>query len=347
MIEQFGVTPDGATVDRYTLENGHGLRAQILTYGCVLQTLEVPDRHGERANIVLGCSTLDDYLTKSRFFGAVVGRYGNRIAGGSFQLDGQEHRLPRNNGPNSLHGGEQGFDKKIWQVTSANATSLTLAYVSADGEEGYPGTLRAEVSYSLNGDALHIGYRATTDRPTVVNLTNHSYFNLAGEDSGDVYDQLLTLDADRYTPVDENQIPTGELAPVDGTPFDFRKPQPIGARIREAHPQLLIGGGYDHNFVFNGSRDAEPAPAARAEDPASGRVMEVLTTQPGVQFYSGNFLTGSIVGTSGRTYRQGAGFCLETQHFPDSPNQPAFPSTVLRPGEVHESATVFRFPSAE
>ncbi|GAA4135322.1 aldose epimerase family protein [Actinomadura keratinilytica] len=335
--ERFGVLPDGTPVHRYTLTSG-ALRVRVLTYGCVVQTLEAPDRDGVPANVVLGCATLDDYVTRSRYFGAVVGRYGNRIAGGRFRLDGREYTLPRNNGANSLHGGEQGFDKRVWDVADAGDGSIVLTYVSPDGEQGYPGTLRATVAYTVTDDALRIDYRATTDRPTVVNLTNHSYFNLAGEGSGTVYGQRLAIDADRYLPVDANQIPLGEPAPVAGTPFDFTKPQPIGARIRETHPQLLVGKGYDHTFVLNGGEVA-----ARAEDPRSGRVLEVLTSEPGVQFYSGNFLDGSHIGTGGLAYRQGDAFCLETQHFPDSPNQPSFPSTVLRPGEEYRSTTTFRF----
>ncbi|GAA4097662.1 aldose epimerase family protein [Actinomadura miaoliensis] len=335
--ERFGVLPGGTPVHRYTLTGG-ALRVRVLTYGCVVQTLEAPDRDGAPANVVLGCATLDDYVTRSRYFGAVVGRYGNRIAGGRFRLDGREHTLPRNNGANSLHGGEEGFDKRVWDVAEADDSSITLTYVSPDGEQGYPGTLRATVTYTVTDDALRVGYHATTDRPTVVNLTNHSYFNLAGEGSGTVYDHRLVIDADRYLPVDGDQIPLGEPAPVAGTPFDFTKPQPIGARIRETHPQLLVGKGYDHTFVLNGGEVA-----ARAEDPRSGRVLEVLTSEPGVQFYSGNFLDGSHIGTSGLAYRQGDAFCLETQHFPDSPNQPSFPSTVLRPGEEYRSTTTFRF----
>ncbi|GLW64096.1 aldose 1-epimerase [Actinomadura rubrobrunea] len=335
--ESFGALPDGTPVRRYTL-TGSAIRVRVLTYGCAVQTLEVPDRDGVFGNVVLGCATLDGYLARRRFFGAVVGRYGNRIAGGRFRLDGQEYRLPRNNGDNSLHGGEEGFDRRVWDVAEADDRSLTLTYVSPDGEQGYPGTLRATVTYTVTDDALRVDYRATTDRPTVVNLTNHSYFNLGGEGSGTVYGHRLTIDADRYLPVDDRQIPLGEQAPVAGTPFDFTEPRPIGARIRDPHPQLLVGRGYDHTFVLNGAEVA-----ARAEDPRSGRVLEVLTSEPGVQFYSGNFLDGSDVGTGGLAYRQGDAFCLETQHFPDSPNQPDFPSTVLRPGEEYRSTTTYRF----
>jgi aldose 1-epimerase len=343
-MEEFGVTPEGTRVARHVLDNGRGLRARVLTYGGVLQTLELPDRHGRPANVVLGCASLDDYVGKSRYFGAIIGRYGNRIAGGRFRIGGTEYRLPRNNGPHSLHGGERGFDKRVWAVTAAGDQDLSLAYVSADGEEGYPGTLHATVTYTLtDDDALRIDYRATTDRPTVVNLTNHSYFNLAGEGSGDVYGHLLTLNAGRYTPVGPGLIPTGELAPVAGTPFDFTRPHPIGERIGDRDPQLLMGLGYDHNFVLDQESPGRLGLAARVEEPASGRVMEVLTTEPGVQFYSGNMLDGSVTGPAGRPYGRGAGLCLETQHFPDSPNQPHFPSVVLRPGEDYTSTTVYRF----
>ena len=341
--EQFGLLSDGTAVERYTLQRGD-LRVRILTYGCVLQTIEIPGRDGRLGNIALGCATLQDYETKSRFFGAVVGRYGNRIAGGRFELDGTSYQLPRNNGDNSLHGGGHGFDKQVWDAVARGEHTLELSYVSADGEAGYPGTLRATVTYTLTDQALHIGYRATTDRPTVVNLTNHSYFNLAGEGGGDVYDHVVTLKAGRYLPVDAGQIPLRSgPAPVEGTPFDFTKPQPIGTRLREPHPQLEIGSGYDHTFVLADAPHPEPALAARVEEPNSGRVLEVLSTEPGVQFYTGNFLDGTIPGTSGRTYGAGAGFCLETQHFPDSPNRPEFPTTVLRPGQERTSSTILRF----
>jgi aldose 1-epimerase len=347
-IEEFGVTSDGMKVARYTLDNGRGLRARILTYGGAVQTLEVPDRDGRPGNVVLGCASLADYITMSKYFGAIVGRYANRIAGGRFRLDGTEYRLPRNDGGNSLHGGERGFDRRVWEVTAADARELALSYISADGEEGYPGTLRVSVTYTVTDDdaaggALRIDYRATTDRPTVVNLTNHTYLNLAGEGSGPIYDHVLTLHADRYTPVGPGQIPTGELAPVAGTPLDFTRPQPIGARIHDGHPQLLAGLGYDHNYVLDRTAPGALEPAARVEHPPSGRVLEVLTTEPGVQFYSGNVLDGSSVGTGGGTYRQGEGLCLETQHFPDSPNQPDFPSTALYPGQEYGSTTIYRF----
>jgi aldose 1-epimerase len=341
--EEFGTLSDGTAVERYTLERD-ALRVRILTYGCVLQTIEIPDRDGRLGNIALGCGNLPDYETKSRFFGAVVGRYGNRIAGGRFELDGVTYDLMRNNGDNSLHGGPNGFDKQVWDAVALDDHTLALSYVSADGEAGYPGTLHATVTYRLTDDALEIGYRAATDRPTVVNLTNHSYFNLAGESHGDVHGHIATLAADRYLPVDAAQIPLPSApAPVAGTPFDFTSPHRIGDRLAEPHPQLEIGSGFDHTFVLADAPRPEPVFAARVEDPESGRVLELLTTEPGVQFYTGNFLDGTIPGTSGETYGAGAGFCLETQHFPDSPNRPDFPATVLRPGEEYASRTTLRF----
>ncbi|MEU9830550.1 aldose epimerase family protein [Streptosporangium sp. NPDC048047] len=314
----FGTTPDGEEVWRHTLENGR-MRASVLTYGAVLQSLEVSG-----VDVVLGCDTLDDYLTRSRYFGAVVGRYGNRIAGGRFTLDGVTHRLPVNNGPNSLHGGPAGFSQRVWRATEVSPEAVTLTYVSPDGEEGYPGTLTVSVTYTLTGDAIRLDYRATTDAPTVLNLTNHSYFNLAG--GGDVLDHVVRIDAARYLPVDDTQIPTGELAPVAGTPFDLTAPRRIGDRVDDP----ALGGGYDHCYVLDGGIEVT--------DPASGLTMEVTTTEPGVQFYTGNLLDG--VATA---YGRHAGLCLETQHFPDSPNQEHFPSTVLRPGEEFASTTVYRF----
>ena len=346
--EPFGEI-DGRPVARWTLRNANGIEVAILTLGGIVQSLVAPDRAGKLANVVLGFPDLDGYATNEPYFGCIAGRSANRIAHGRFVLDGQEYRLARNNGGHHLHGGERGFDKHVWDAAplpTADGPGLRLSRTSPAGEEGYPGTLAVEVTYTLNAaNALTIAYRATTDAPTPVNLTNHSYFNLAGEGAGSIEAHELTLNASRYTPVDAGLIPTGELAPVAGTPFDFRTPHLIGARLREAHPQLLIGQGYDHNFVIDrpDADDGSLALAARVHDPASGRTLTIETTEPGVQFYSGNFLTATLVGPSGRVYRQGDGFALETQHFPDSPNQPAFPSTILRPGQEYRSTTVYTF----
>ncbi|WP_312876545.1 aldose epimerase family protein [Streptomyces bohaiensis] len=334
--EAFGVDSGGNAVHCHTLA-APGVRARVLTYGCVLQSLEVPDLGGTFGNVVIGLDTMEDYLTRSRYFGAVVGRYGNRIAGGSFTLDGREHHLPRNNGDASLHGGPGGFSNRVWTVESAGPAALTLTRVSEDGEEGYPGRLTARVTYTLSGgpegSEVRIDYHAVTEAPTHVNLTNHSYFNLDG--GPDVLDHELTLDAAHFLPVDEGQIPTGELAPTAGTPFDFTTPRAVGARIRDDHPQVASAGGYDHCMVFS-SPAGELRPVGRLRGPRSGRVMEVLTTEPGVQFYSGNKLADHVWGP-------GSGLCLETQHFPDSPNRPEFPPTVLRPGQEYRSTTVYRF----
>jgi aldose 1-epimerase len=302
--------------------------------------LEAPDRSGQWDNVVLGLDSLDGYLHRSPHFGAVPGRFANRIAGGRFVLDGTEYRLACNDGPNALHGGPTGFGRRIWGIEDSSDRHVTLSYSSADGEEGYPGTLRAWVTYTLDANDLRIDYRAQTDRPTVLNLTNHSYFNLAGEGSGSVLDHLLQVDADAFLPVTATSIPTGEVRPVAGTPFDFRAVMPIGSRIRQADKQILRSLGYDHTWVLR------PGPglrsAVRLHEPGSGRTLEVLTTEPGVHVYTANYLTGSLSGPSGRSYRQGDAICLETQHYPDSPNQPAFPSTILRPGEEFTSTTVFR-----
>jgi aldose 1-epimerase len=344
--EGWGTTAEGP-VDRYLLSNGRGMRVALLTYGGIVQSLEVPDRHGVPANVVLGFDRLQGYLDNpGPYFGALIGRYGNRIAGGRFTLDQATHRLPVNNGPNSLHGGTAGFDKRLWSATPLEqdgTVGLDLRYVSPDGDQGYPGTLTVDVRYTLTPDhELRIDYRATTDAPTLVNLTNHSYFNLAGEGSGDVYDHELRIDASHFTPVDAGLIPTGRITPVAGTPFDFRRSTPVGSRLRTGDTQLRHAGGYDHNWVLDRQGDGL-APAARLTEPTSGRTLSVHTTEPGLQFYSGNFLDGTIAGTSGRLYRQGDGLALETQHFPDSPNQPDFPSTVLRPGQTYRSATALRF----
>jgi aldose 1-epimerase len=339
----FGTLSDGTKVWRYTLTSDV-LRVRIITYGGIVQQLDAPDRHGHQTNVVLGFPDLAGYVAKNNpgpYFGALIGRYANRIAKGTFTLDGKTYHLPINNDPNSLHGGTKGFDTKVWTATPANTgdgVSLRLDYTSPDGEMGYPGTLKASATYTLSGRSLRIGYRATSDKPTVVNLTNHTYWNLAGEGSGDIYRHRLQLNASHYTPVDSTLIPSGQIAPVAGTPMDFRHPTPIGARIRDNFQQLAYAQGYDHNWVLDGSGFRL---AASLSEPDSGRVLSIHTDQPGVQFYSGNFLDGTLYGTSGHQYRQGDGLALETQHFPDSPNQPNFPSTVLRPGQTYQTSTAF------
>jgi aldose 1-epimerase len=341
----FGKTADGKDVYLYTLKNKSGMKVAITNYGGTIVSLKVPDRSGRMDDVVLGFDDLNGYLGKQAFLGATIGRYANRIANGRFTLDGKQYQLPINNPPNSLHGGPEGFDKRVWapqEYSDAKGDHLALRYSSKDGEEGYPGNLDTEVVFTLGArNELRIDYSATADKPTVVNLTNHSYFNLAGQGNGDILKHRLTLFASRFTPVDQTLIPTG-IRSVAGTPFDFRQPTAIGARIGEADEQLKFARGYDHNFVLdNGGR--EPRLAARVVEPDSGRVLEVLTTQPGVQFYTGNFLDGSIHGKGGKAYQYRYGFCLETQHFPDSPNHPDFPSTVLKPGEQFRSTTVYRF----
>jgi len=356
--EPFGNLPDGRPVSLYTLRNASGMEVRAMTYGGIILSLRVPDREGNLDDVVLGYEALEGYLEETPYFGAIVGRYGNRIARGRFELDGRDYELAINNGPNHLHGGVVGFDKVIWNAEpfqEEGAVGLVFSRTSPEGEEGYPGNLAVRVTYTLTHDnALVFDYQATTDVPTPVNLTQHTYFNLAGDGSGDILDHQLEIDARRYTPVDETLIPTGELAPVEGTPFDFRQPETMGRRIEADHPQILFGGGYDHNFVLDQeavpewAQDApKPAsgltPVARVTEPTSGRVMEVYTSEPGVQFYSGNFLDGSITGKGGVAYEHRYGFCLETQHFPDSPNKPEFPSTILRPGEEYRSRTVYFF----
>ncbi len=346
--EPFGYV-DGYRIERYTLANRNGMSVSILTYGGIVQSLTVPDRNGRLDNVVLGFDNLDDYVAKSPYFGAIVGRYANRIAQGRFTLEGTAYQLPINNGPNSLHGGAKGFDRHVWRASidsNPERPGLVLTRFSPDGEEGYPGNLDVTIAYSLSdANELTIFYSATTDTPTVLNLSNHTYFNLAGEGSGSILRHALLLRASHYTPVDASLIPTGEIAPVAGTPFDFTEARVIGDRIdQKGNQQLAFAGGYDHNFVLDRPEDLPFQPAfARVVDPGSGRIMDVSTDQPGVQFYSGNFLDGSFAGASGRIYEQRAGFCLETQHFPDSPNQPHFPSTVLRPGEpgFHSMTTFF------
>lgn len=344
----FGTTPGGERVDRYTLSNGR-MRVRILTYGGILQTIEVPDRRGRLGNVTLGFDNLADYVARSPYFGCITGRYANRIALGRFTLDGTTYQLPINNDPNSLHGGDVGFDKHVWaaaEIRDRHSVGLRLTFTSPDGDQGYPGTLRSTVTYTLTRDnEIKMDYRATTDKPTVVNLTNHAYFNLNGEGTGSIEDHKLRLNAKRYTPVDATLIPTGAIDPVAGTPMDFTRSTAIGERIRDGFPQLVIGRGYDHNYVLD-RRDPTYRKlelAAQVADPDSGRQLTITTTEPGIQFYSGNFLDGTLVGTSGRMYRQGDGFALETQHYPDSPNQPAFPSTVLRPGQVYQTTTIYQF----
>jgi aldose 1-epimerase len=345
----FGETADGQPVDLYTLTNPQGMEVSITDYGATVVSLLVPDRHGHLDDVVLGYDTLEEYIAASPYFGAVVGRYGNRIAKGRFTLDGHEYKLAQNNNENHLHGGIKGFDKAVWKARGLlgdQGPGLSLTYTSQDGEEGYPGNLSVKVLYVLADDnQLTIHYQATTDKPTPVNLTNHSYFNLAGQGTGDVLSHVLLLNADRFTPVDEGLIPTGELRPVAGTPMDFTQPTAIGARVEEDDRQLKFGLGYDHNWVLNGDPGSIRL-AARVQEPASGRVMEVFTSEPGIQFYCGNFLDGSNVGKGGRVYKHRYGFCLETQHFPDSPNKPDFPSTILKPGQEYNTTTIFKF-SAE
>ncbi|MEV6014825.1 aldose epimerase family protein [Streptomyces sp. NPDC051997] len=344
--ELFGRLADGTKVHRWSLENG-GTRLKVLSYGGIVQSLEIPDRHGRYRNVALGFGDLDSYVASSPYFGALIGRYGNRIGKGQFTLDGTSHQLSVNDGVNSLHGGAKGFDKRVWDVegfASGSDVGLVLHYTSIDGEMGYPGTLRAKVTYTLtrHGD-WRIDYEATTDKATVVNLTSHVYWNLAGEGSGSVYDHELRIAASRYTPVDSGLIPTGELAKVAGTPFDFRRTKTVGRDIRVADQQLLYGKGIDHNWVLDKGITAKPEHVATLRDPSSGRTLTIASNEPGLQFYSGNFLDGTLVGTGGHIYRQGDALCLETQHFPDSPNHPAFPSTVLRPGQTYRTSTVHSF----
>jgi aldose 1-epimerase len=342
--QAFGKTEAGDQVELYTLTNSKGVAAAITNYGGIIVSLKVPDRTGQMADVVLGYDALDGYLTAHPYFGAIIGRYGNRIGKARFTLNGVEYKLASNDGENSLHGGTKGFDKALWKAREVDGgKGLELTYLSKDGEEGFPGNLATTVTYSLNDEnELKIDYGATTDKDTVVNLTNHSYFNLAGQGEGDILGHLVTIYADRFTPVDAGLIPTGELKPVEGTPFDFRAPRAIGARIGDKDEQLLLGRGYDHNFVVNRTGEGLTL-AARVAEPNSGRVLEVFTTEPGIQFYTGNFLDGTIRGKGGKVYRQRYGFCLETQHFPDSPNKPSFPSVVLKPGQTYRSTTIYKF----
>ena len=332
-------------MDLYTLTNRSGMEVRITNYGGRVVSILVPDRHGKMADVVLGFDNLDGYLGNNPFFGALVGRYANRIAKARFELNGVEYRLAQNDGPNSLHGGVKGFDKRLWTAhsSSQNPPALELTYVSADGEEGYPGQLTSKVTYTLTDtNELKIDYAATTDKDTVLNLTNHSYFNLVGEGYGDILKHEIQINADRFTPVNDTLIPTGELRKVEGTPFDFRKATAIGARIDADDEQIKFGRGYDHDFVLNRAGHSLTL-AARVTDPGSGRVLEVLTTQPGIQFYTGNFLDGKVRGKGGKAYPHRSAFCLETQHFPDSPNQPKFPTTELKPGQTYHQTTVYKF----
>jgi aldose 1-epimerase len=340
----FATLPGGEQVHVFTLTNAAGMTVRILDFGGIITEIHVPDRDGVFADVALGFDTLDPYLGDSPYFGALIGRYGNRIAGGRFTLDGQDYTLPVNNGKNHLHGGVPGFDRVLWR-SRIEGEELVLDYRSADGEQGYPGTLDATVRYRVTSDnEIVVRFAAVSDRATPVNLTQHSYFNLAGD--GDVLGHELVIDADRFVPIDADSIPLGSLAPVAGTPFDFRTPAPIGARIGEAHEQLRHGGGYDHCYALNKPGPGAMTLAARVREPRSGRVLELFTEEPGVQFYSGNFLDGSLAG-KGKTYAYRSGFCLEPQHFPDSPNQPAFPNTILRPGETYATESRFRFSNGD
>ncbi|MBX3746349.1 MAG: galactose mutarotase [Verrucomicrobiae bacterium] len=342
--QSWGTLPDGTPVDLYILRQAGGVEARISNYGGIVTSLIVPDRAGRLGDVVLGHDSLDGYLRASPYFGCLIGRYGNRIAAGRFTLDGVPYTLAVNNGPNHLHGGDRGFDKRVWKAR-ARATlegpRLSLTYVSPDGEEGYPGTLTVEAVYTLTRqNGLRLDFIARTDRPTIVNLTQHSYFNLAGR--GDVLGHVVHMPASRFTPVDSTLIPTGELRPVAGTPFDFRTPTTIAARVHLDDEQLRFGGGYDHNWVFD-KRPGQWTRMARVTEPASGRILDVWSTAPGLQFYGGNFLDGTIVGKDGQVYGHRHGFCMEPQHFPDSPNRPGFPSVVLRPGQTYLHSLEYRF----
>jgi len=337
----FGQTPDGAAVDLYTITNPNGASVAITTYGGTVVSLNVKDKAGKLGDVVIGFNTLAGYLGEHPYFGALIGRYGNRIAKGKFSLNGTSYNLAINNSPNALHGGLKGFSRQVWQAKEVGENGLELTYVSRDGEEGYPGKLTVTVGYTFTpANELRIEYTATTDADTVANLTNHSYFNLGGLENNLTHQ--LEIYADRFTPVDAGLIPTGELRPVKGTPFDFTTPHAIGERIDADEEQMKLGSGYDHNFVFT-KHDGQLNLVAKVSEPTSGRVMEVLTTEPGVQFYTGNFLDGTLKGKAGRPIQRRAALCLETQHFPDSPNQPKFPTTVIKAGEVRKSTTVYRF----
>jgi aldose 1-epimerase len=342
----FGATADGRLVEQYTIRNGQGAEMTVLTYGGIIQSLKVPDRTGAIDDVVLGFDTVAEYEKSSPYFGAIIGRVGNRIANGTFTIDGKTFTLAKNDGVNHLHGGVKGWDKAVWQADpfqDARGPGILLTHTSLDGDEGYPGKITAHVRYTLTAkNELIVEYHATTDAPTLINLTQHSYFNLAGAKAADILGHELTINADRFTPVDDGLIPTGEFAPVEGTPFDFRTPTAIGARIASTDTQMTRGRGYDHNYVITRTGDGLQL-AASVYEPVTGRTLEVRTTEPGLQLYTGNFMDGSFTGKGGRAYPHRSGFCLETQHYPDSPNQPTFPTIVLRKGEDYKSETVFTF----
>lgn len=344
VMENYGTTPNGENVEQYTLKNDNGMEVKIITYGGRITSLTAPDADGNYEDVVLGYNSLEQYLEDNSFFGALIGRFGNRIANGKFSLDGEEYTLAQNDGQNHLHGGIKGFDKVVWTVEEVDSTSLKLSYVSEDMEEGYPGRLETIVTYTLKDDnSLDVDYQATTDKKTVLNLTQHAYFNLSGDFSNSILDHVIKIDADQYLPVTENLIPTGEFRDVANTPFDFRESKQVGEDIDADNEQLQIAGGYDHNWVLN-EQDSGMSFAASAYHPESGRMMEVYTTEPGIQFYSGNFLDGTLPLQYGEgNYEKRSGFCFETQHYPDSPNQENFPSVVLEPGETYSSKTSFKF----
>jgi aldose 1-epimerase len=338
---------EGKKVDLYTLKNANGMVVKITNYGGIVTSIKVPDKNNKFDDVVLGFNNLKDYLGNNPFFGAIIGRYANRIGNGKFSINGVEHTLAKNNWKNTLHGGIKGFDKVVWEaepVTGKKGQSLKLTYMSKDGEEGFPGNLNVKVTYTLTDDnSFQIDYYATTDKITIVNLTNHTYWNLAGEGSGDILSHQLRINADSFTPIDQDSIPTGEIRSVQGTPMDFRRPEAVGARINTNYDQLRFANGYDHNWVINSGDDAKPALAATVYEPVSGRYMEVYTTEPGIQFYSGNFLNENIIGKSGKGYGARSALCLETQHYPDSPNKPEFPTVLLKPGEQYRTTTIYKF----
>lgn len=343
--EAFGATREGQRIELFTMTNSVGMEIRAMSLGGIIISLRVPDKNGKLDDVVLGFDNLDSYFENKPYFGAIIGRYANRIANGKFTIDGHQYSIPQNDPPNALHGGTKGFNQVLWSAQpfeNARGVGVTFTYLSKDGEEGFPGNLNTKVTYSLSDrNELSVEYLATTDKATVVNLTQHSYFNLAGEGNGDILKHEVMINADRFTPVDQHLIPTGELRPVKGTPMDFRKATAVGARLNDPYEQLSLGRGYDHTFVLNGGRNRMKL-AARVYETTSGRVLEVSTTEPGIQFYSGNFLN-QVAGKHGHLYNQRDGLCLETQHFPDSPNHPSFPSSILKPGQTYRSKTVFRF----